>query len=82
MTKSSSGSISTSSSALTVLAPAKINLILRILYRRDDGFHNLWSLMQTVGLEDEVAIQVSPHHAGIKLQCDSLSLNTDPTNLV
>ncbi|MGQ0695717.1 MAG: 4-(cytidine 5'-diphospho)-2-C-methyl-D-erythritol kinase [Nitrospiraceae bacterium] len=82
MTKSSPGSISTQSSPITVLAPAKINLILRILDRRADGFHNLWSLMQTVGLEDEVAIQLSPHHAGIKLQCDTLSLNTDQTNLV
>ena len=38
--------------------------------------------MQTVQLEDEIAIQLSPHHAGITLQCDSLSLSTDPTNLV
>jgi 4-diphosphocytidyl-2-C-methyl-D-erythritol kinase len=38
--------------------------------------------MQTVGLEDEVAIQLSPHHAGIKLQCDTRSLTTDQTNLV
>ena len=82
MTKSSSGSISTPSSAITVFAPAKINLILRILDCRADGFHDLWSLMQTVGLEDEVAIQLSPHHTDIKLQCNLLSLNTDPTNLV
>lgn len=82
MTKSPSGSISTPSSAITVLAPAKINLILRILDRRADGFHNLWSLMQTVGLEDEVVIQLSQNHVDIKLQCDSLSLSTDQTNLV
>jgi 4-diphosphocytidyl-2-C-methyl-D-erythritol kinase len=69
-------------SAITVLAPAKINLILRILDRRADGFHNLWSLMQTVGLEDEVAIQLSRNHFDIKLQCDSRSLSTDQTNLV
>ena len=82
MTKSFSGSISTSSSVVTIFAPAKVNLILRILDRRADGFHNLWSLMQTVGLEDEIAIQCNPHHADIKLQCDSLSLSTDHTNLV
>jgi len=82
VTKSSPGSISTLSSTIAVLAPAKINLVLRILDRRADGFHNLWSLMQTVGLEDEVAIQLSQHHAGIKLQCDAHSLSTDQTNLV
>ncbi len=82
MTKSSSGSISTPTPAITVLAPAKINLVLRILDRRAEGFHNLWSLMQTVDLEDEVAIQLSQNHAGIKLQCDSPSVSTDQTNLV
>ncbi len=65
-----------------MLAPAKINLVLRILDRRAEGFHNLWSLMQTVDLEDEVAIQLSQHHAGINLHCDSPSLSTDQTNLV
>jgi 4-diphosphocytidyl-2-C-methyl-D-erythritol kinase len=82
VTKRCSGSISTPGSSVTVLAPAKINLILRILDRRPDGFHNLWSLMQTVGLEDEVAIQLSQDHTTIRLQCDSLSLTTDHTNLV
>lgn len=82
MTKSPSGLSSAPFSAITVLAPAKINLILRILDRRADGFHNLWSLMQTVGLEDEVAIQLSRNHLDIKLQCDSRSLSTDRTNLV
>lgn len=71
-----------SASAVLVLAPAKVNLILRILDRRPDGFHNLWSLMQTVRLEDEVSIRLSPAHSEIKLQCDSLSLSTDQTNLV
>ncbi|MBI3356610.1 MAG: 4-(cytidine 5'-diphospho)-2-C-methyl-D-erythritol kinase [Nitrospirae bacterium] len=82
MTKRCSGSISTPGSSITVLAPAKINLILRILDRRPDGFHNLWSLMQTVGLEDEVVIRLSQDHSTIRLQCDSLSLSTDHTNLV
>ena len=47
-----------SPSGITVFAPAKINLILRILDRRPDGFHNLWSIMQTVALEDEVQIRL------------------------
>jgi 4-diphosphocytidyl-2-C-methyl-D-erythritol kinase len=71
-----------SSDAITVLAPAKINLVLRILDRRPDGFHNLWSLMQTVGLEDEVAIRIDRDCTGIRLRCDDPSLSTDQTNLV
>ncbi len=38
--------------------------------------------MQTVELEDEVAIRLAPKHAEIRLQCDNPSLNADQTNLV
>ncbi len=72
----------TSPSETTVLAPAKINLTLRVLDRRSDGFHNLWSLMQTVRLEDEVSIRLKPECPDIHLQCDSQSLSVDHTNLV
>jgi 4-diphosphocytidyl-2-C-methyl-D-erythritol kinase len=67
---------------LTVLAPAKVNLILRILDRRSDGYHNLWSVMQTVALEDEVHVRLSPGHDGIQLRCDASGLAADQTNLV
>lgn len=70
------------SSAVSILAPAKINLILRILDRRADGFHNLWSVMHTVAVEDEVAIQFNQAHAEINLRCDARSLSADHTNLV
>jgi 4-diphosphocytidyl-2-C-methyl-D-erythritol kinase len=69
-------------SELTVLAPAKINLILRILDRRSDGYHNLWSIMQTVALEDEVRLSLRPGRDGIQLRCDASELATDRTNLV
>ncbi|HEX5645368.1 MAG TPA: 4-(cytidine 5'-diphospho)-2-C-methyl-D-erythritol kinase [Nitrospira sp.] len=68
--------------AITVRAPAKTNLILRVLDRRADGFHNLWSVMQTVGLHDDITIRLNQDHADIRLQCDASSLSTDQTNLV
>lgn len=68
--------------SITVFAPAKINLVLRIFDRRPDGYHNLWSLMQTVQLEDELAISLSDDHSTIILRCDEPSLKTDPSNLV
>lgn len=82
MTKSSRESDPLPSTTITVFAPAKVNLVLRVLDRRADGFHNLWSLMQTVQLEDEIAIRLDRDHSGIRLQCDDPSLKTDPTNLV
>jgi 4-diphosphocytidyl-2-C-methyl-D-erythritol kinase len=68
--------------SLTVHAPAKVNLILRILDRRSDGYHNLWSVMHTVGLADEVRIKVTPTLPGIKLTCNTEKLSSDGSNLV
>jgi len=44
---------------LSVKAPAKINWFLRILRRRDDGYHDIVSLMQCISLYDELTL----HHA-------------------
>jgi 4-diphosphocytidyl-2-C-methyl-D-erythritol kinase len=68
--------------SLTVFAPAKINLVLRILDHRPDGYHNLWSLMQIVQLEDDLSISLSDKHLSIVLRCDDSSLKTDSSNLV
>lgn len=71
-----------SPSEITVFAPAKINLTLRILDRRPDGFHNLWSIMQTVALEDEVQIRLCLGRQGLHLSCDAVQLAADQSNLV
>ena len=71
-----------SPSDITVFAPAKINVILRILGRRPDGFHNLWSIMQTVALEDEVQIRLRADRQDIQLRCDATQLAADQSNLV
>ena len=81
MTNSASRSAALSTS-ITVFAPAKINLVLRILDSRPDGYHNLWSLMQTVQLEDALELSLSDHHSTITLRCDEPSLKTDASNLV
>jgi len=46
--------------ACTVRAPAKINLHLEVLGRRPDGFHELWTLFQSVGLWDELRAEGAP----------------------
>lgn len=68
--------------AVRICAPAKINLILRVLDRRSNGYHNLWSLMQTVALEDELRFQVRADSTELSLKCDEVSLPTDRRNLV
>lgn len=38
-------------------APAKINLSLDVLYKREDGFHELEMVMTTVDLADRIALK-------------------------
>jgi 4-diphosphocytidyl-2-C-methyl-D-erythritol kinase len=42
---------------VTVKAPAKINLTLEVLRRRDDGYHEIKSVMQTIGLYDTLVLE-------------------------
>ena len=37
---------------IAVQSPAKVNLILKVLRRREDGYHDIASLMQKVSLAD------------------------------
>jgi 4-diphosphocytidyl-2-C-methyl-D-erythritol kinase len=41
------------------LAPAKINLVLEVLGKRDDGYHEISSLMQTVNLCDIITFELA-----------------------
>ncbi len=47
------------SGAITVAAPAKINLYLHLLGRRDDGYHLLDSLIVFLGLADTVSVSLA-----------------------
>ena len=44
--------------SIKVQCPAKINLTLKVLNRRDDGFHNIESIMQTIDLFDYLTINI------------------------
>jgi 4-diphosphocytidyl-2-C-methyl-D-erythritol kinase len=61
-------------------SPCKINLLLNILGRRPDGFHDLETVMQPVALCDELTFERTA--AGIHLTCSEPSLPTDSSNLV
>ncbi len=67
--------------AVTVLAPAKLNLYLEVLGRRPDGYHDLESLMVTVDLYDTLEFADAPG-GPISLACDDPSLPVDSGNLV
>ncbi len=70
----------TSRFALT--APAKINLFLRILGKRSDGFHDIDSLILPLELADEIEINISPSDTlNIVCRCPSVKEIAGSKNL-
>ena len=65
---------------MRLASPCKINLLLNVLGKRADGFHELETVMQSLPLADELELQLEPE--GIHLTCDSPSLSAGPENLV
>ncbi len=66
--------------ALEKQSHCKVNLLLNILGKRADGFHELETVMQPVAIYD--TIRVSKRPAGIELTCSEPTLPTDGRNLV
>lgn len=62
-------------------APAKINLSLRIVRRREDGFHEIATLMSPIAIRDTLEIDRSSS-GGIAFTCSDTTLPADGTNLV
>ncbi|HVU26882.1 MAG TPA: 4-(cytidine 5'-diphospho)-2-C-methyl-D-erythritol kinase, partial [Verrucomicrobiae bacterium] len=58
----------------------KVNLLLNILGKRPDGFHELETVMQPVNLCDDLQFELGGN--GIQLTCNEKSLPTDTRNLV
>jgi 4-diphosphocytidyl-2-C-methyl-D-erythritol kinase len=65
-------------SAVSFLAPAKLNLSLQVFGKRPDGYHNIRSVMVPVSLYDEVTVEEAP--AGISVECDAPGVPTDAAN--
>lgn len=61
-------------------APAKINLTLDVLHRRQDGYHELEMIMQTIKLKDRVSVRVIPEQA-IQIFTDHIKLPIDGRNI-
>lgn len=60
---------------------AKINLSLRVLGKRADGFHEIRTIFQTVTLHDELTFE--PLEGGrFELRCDAPDIPVDETNLI
>ncbi|HKN46600.1 MAG TPA: 4-(cytidine 5'-diphospho)-2-C-methyl-D-erythritol kinase, partial [Candidatus Polarisedimenticolia bacterium] len=67
-------------SRLTLRAHAKINLNLKIVGRRRDGYHDLDSVLQTITLHDSLTLEDGP--GGLRLEVDDPAVEAGASNLV
>lgn len=65
---------------ITLKAYAKINLMLDILSRLENGYHDLYMIMQSVSLYDEVSVSETAT-GDITITCDVPSIPTDEKNI-
>ena len=65
---------------LTVLSPAKLNLVLDVLKKRPDGFHELRTVFERISLADRIVL--IPNARGkIRIQCAHPQVPKGPGNL-
>lgn len=60
-------------------SPAKINLFLKILHRREDGYHELASLFQTISLFDTIHFEFGEND---NLTCTDPTIPCNDSNLI
>ena len=66
--------------SLSAEAFAKINLSLRVLGRRPDGYHSIETLFQSIDLADGISVDAG--EGTIAIECDDSSIPVDSRNLV
>jgi 4-diphosphocytidyl-2-C-methyl-D-erythritol kinase len=64
---------------MEILCPAKVNLCLHVTGKRQDGYHNLYSLMCCIDIWDRLAIEVAGR--GIRITCTNPEVPDDQSNL-
>ena len=54
-----------------VKAPAKVNLVLKVLGRLPNGYHEVWSIMQAIDLFDHLSLRHVSSSRDIRLFCEA-----------
>jgi 4-diphosphocytidyl-2-C-methyl-D-erythritol kinase len=71
------------SDTMVLFSPCKINLFLRILRKRPDGYHDLASLFQAIGFGDTLELTTLDENASKdEFTCNMEGVPTDSSNLV
>ncbi len=75
------GEVSPDGRKVFISAPAKINLFLKVLRRRPDGYHDILSWFQALNLADHLQIETIDGDY-IEIITDAMNIPTGPDNLV
>lgn len=63
-------------------APAKINLFLEVLDKREDGYHNIDTVMQKIGLCDTITLEIeTDKDMSVTVSCDDHSVPENEDNI-
>ncbi|MBX3718848.1 MAG: 4-(cytidine 5'-diphospho)-2-C-methyl-D-erythritol kinase [Parachlamydiales bacterium] len=65
--------------SITLFSPAKLNLFFRVLYKREDGFHEIASLYQAISLGDTLTVSLAEDDL---LTCTDPNVPCDSSNLI
>lgn len=66
---------------MIVRAYAKINLMLDILGKTSDGYHELFMIMQSIGLYDDVTVELAGAPNRVSITCSKEGVPTDRKNI-
>ena len=66
---------------INIKSPAKINLHLEVIGKREDGFHELAMIMQNIDLADYLEFEIN-NEGLIKLESDCNDLSLSDDNLI
>ena len=66
---------------LKTSVPAKINLWLEVIRKREDGYHDISSLMLPVSVFDDIRLDVCPGNGAISIACNRPEIPSDDRNL-
>ena len=66
---------------IIIKSPAKINLHLEVIGKREDGFHELAMIMQNIDLSDFLELEIN-NEGQIKLETDCSELSISNDNLI
>lgn len=67
------------STSVIVEAPAKINLSLKVMPRRPDGYHDIKSIFTTVALSDELTVSRTENEGECSVRCEGMLLPKENT---